>query len=78
MLCRRTMKTEGFTIDEQKWWHFDFKGWRKYRLGSVTIERAENGPNVSTTIFVVSPPPLINQLRSHALRRSPSLLRAPP
>ena len=37
-LLRRTMKAEGFTIYEFEWWHFDFKDWRKYRIGNRTLE----------------------------------------
>jgi CubicO group peptidase (beta-lactamase class C family)/D-alanyl-D-alanine dipeptidase len=37
-LLRRTMEAEGFTIYEFEWWHFDFKDWKKYRIGNVTFE----------------------------------------
>ncbi len=37
-LLRRTMEAEGFSIYEYEWWHFDFKDWKKYRIGNVTFE----------------------------------------
>ncbi|MDP6468158.1 MAG: serine hydrolase [Pirellulaceae bacterium] len=37
-LLRRTMEAEGLTIYEYEWWHFDFKDWKKYRIGNVTFE----------------------------------------
>ena len=37
-LLRRVMEAEGFTIYEYEWWHFDFKDWKKYRIGNVTFE----------------------------------------
>lgn len=37
-LLRRTMESAGFTIYEFEWWHFDYKDWRKYRIGNVTFE----------------------------------------
>jgi D-alanyl-D-alanine dipeptidase len=37
-LLRRTMEAEGFTIYEFEWWHFDYKDWKKYRIGNVTFE----------------------------------------
>lgn len=37
-LLRRTMEAEGFTIYKYEWWHFDYKDWKKYRIGNVTFE----------------------------------------
>jgi D-alanyl-D-alanine dipeptidase len=37
-LLRRTMETEGFTVYEFEWWHFDYQDWKKYRIGNVTFE----------------------------------------
>lgn len=38
-LLRRTMEAEGFNVYEYEWWHFDFKDWKKYRIGNVTFEK---------------------------------------
>ena len=38
---RHTMEAEGFTIYEFEWWHFDYKDWKKYRIGNVTFEKIE-------------------------------------
>ncbi len=40
-LLRGTMEAEGFTIYEFEWWHFDFKDWKKYRIGNVTFEEID-------------------------------------
>ena len=37
-LLREAMQAEGFTVYEDEWWHFDYKDWRKYRIGTVTFE----------------------------------------
>jgi D-alanyl-D-alanine dipeptidase len=37
-LLRRAMEAEGLTIYEYEWWHFDYKDWRKYRIGTATFE----------------------------------------
>lgn len=37
-LLRQTMELEGFTVYEFEWWHFDYKDWKKYRIGNVTFE----------------------------------------
>lgn len=35
---RRTMESEGFTVYEYEWWHFDYKDWKLYRIGNETFE----------------------------------------
>jgi CubicO group peptidase (beta-lactamase class C family)/D-alanyl-D-alanine dipeptidase len=37
-LLRRTMQTQGFTVYEYEWWHFDFKDWKMYRIGNVAFD----------------------------------------
>lgn len=34
-MLRRAMEAEGFTVNPSEWWHFDYAGWRAYRLGNV-------------------------------------------
>jgi len=36
---RSAMESEGFTVFEAEWWHFDYKDWQRYRIGN---ERFEN------------------------------------
>lgn len=43
---RRAMEAEGFTVYEYEWWHFDYRDWKKYRIGNVTFEEIEG---VATT-----------------------------
>ncbi len=38
-LLRAAMESEGFTVFEAEWWHFDYKDWQHYRIGN---ERFEN------------------------------------
>jgi serine beta-lactamase-like protein LACTB len=37
-LLRRTMESEGFTVYEEEWWHFDYKDWRRYPILNKTFE----------------------------------------
>jgi D-alanyl-D-alanine dipeptidase len=37
-ILRDAMESEGFTVYEAEWWHFDFNDWRKYRIGTVRFE----------------------------------------
>ncbi len=38
-LLRKAMEAEGFTVYELEWWHFDYKGWERYRIGNELFER---------------------------------------
>jgi len=37
-LLRDAMEAEGFAVFETEWWHFDYKDWRKYRIGTARFE----------------------------------------
>ena len=37
-LLRDAMESEGFTVYEAEWWHFDFNDWRKYPIGNARFE----------------------------------------
>ena len=44
-LLRREMESEGFTVYEAEWWHFDYKDWQKYRIGNVAFDQISSaGP----------------------------------
>src|SRR5262249_47929248 len=34
-LLRDAMESEGFTVYEAEWWHFDYKDWKSYGIGNV-------------------------------------------
>lgn len=40
-LLRHAMETEGFTVYEAEWWHFDFNDWRHYPIGTETFEQID-------------------------------------
>jgi len=37
-LLRKVMEAEGFKVFDVEWWHFDFKDWRSYPIGTLTFE----------------------------------------
>jgi len=37
-VLRQAMEAEGFKVFEWEWWHFDFKEWRHYPIGTTTFE----------------------------------------
>ena len=40
-LLRRAMESEGFTVYEHEWWHFDYQDWRKYPILNIPFEKLE-------------------------------------
>jgi D-alanyl-D-alanine dipeptidase len=38
-LLRRTMESEGFTVYEFEWWHFDYQDWQKYPILNIPFEK---------------------------------------
>jgi D-alanyl-D-alanine dipeptidase len=38
-LLRRAMEAQGFTVNPNEWWHFDYKDWREYAIGNVAFDR---------------------------------------
>ncbi len=38
-LLRSVMEAQGFTVNSSEWWHFDYKDWKRYRIGNVVFER---------------------------------------
>jgi D-alanyl-D-alanine dipeptidase len=37
-LLRDAMEAEGFAVYETEWWHFDYKDWARYRIGTARFE----------------------------------------
>jgi D-alanyl-D-alanine dipeptidase len=40
-LLRWAMESEGFTVYEHEWWHFDYKEWREYAILNVPFEKLQ-------------------------------------
>jgi D-alanyl-D-alanine dipeptidase len=43
-LLRRAMESEGFTVYEAEWWHFDYKDWKEYGILNIPFEKFVSGP----------------------------------
>jgi zinc D-Ala-D-Ala dipeptidase len=37
-LLRRHMEAQGFSVYEFEWWHYDYRGWKSYRIENVRFE----------------------------------------
>jgi D-alanyl-D-alanine dipeptidase len=42
-MLRHAMEAEGFTVNEDEWWHFDYKDWPQYPILNLTFEQLETG-----------------------------------
>ena len=40
-LLRKLMEAEGFTVNPEEWWHFDYKDWKSYAIGNVPFENVK-------------------------------------
>jgi len=38
-LLRKAMEAEGFGVYPEEWWHFDYKDWRDYAIGTQTFSQ---------------------------------------
>lgn len=38
-LLRRVMEAEGFAVNPEEWWHFDYKDWQQYSIGNVAFDK---------------------------------------
>ncbi len=46
-LLRRAMESEGFSVYEAEWWHFDYKDWRDYPILNVPFEQFDSGKSAN-------------------------------
>jgi len=42
-LLRQAMEAQGFEVYEAEWWHFDYRDWRRYRIGNERFEELGGG-----------------------------------
>ena len=47
-LLRRAMESEGYTVNEDEWWHFDYKDWKQYGILNVPFEKLGIGQQPAT------------------------------
>jgi N-acyl-D-aspartate/D-glutamate deacylase/D-alanyl-D-alanine dipeptidase len=41
-LLRRAMESEGFSVYEAEWWHFDYEDWKQYPILNVPFEKLDS------------------------------------
>ena len=48
-LLRRAMESEGFTVYEHEWWHFDYKDWQAYPILNIKFEDLHSGQGLANS-----------------------------
>ncbi len=45
-LLRKMMEAEGFTVNDNEWWHFDYKDWKEYAIYDIAFSeiKTKNKP----------------------------------
>ncbi|MGH9937379.1 MAG: M15 family metallopeptidase [Blastocatellia bacterium] len=43
-MLRDAMESEGFTVYEFEWWHFDYKDWKKYPILDIGFDQIKPAP----------------------------------
>ena len=38
-LLRRVMEAQGFAVNPEEWWHFDYQDWQQYSIGNVAFDK---------------------------------------
>lgn len=41
-LLRGAMESEGFSVNQSEWWHFDYKDWKEYPILNVPFEKLDS------------------------------------
>ena len=39
-LLRELMEAEGFVVNPNEWWHFDFNDWEQYPIADISFDEA--------------------------------------
>jgi len=39
-MLRKLMEAEGFTVNPNEWWHFDYKDWEQYAIYDISFDEA--------------------------------------
>jgi D-alanyl-D-alanine dipeptidase len=46
-LLRREMEAQGFVVYAEEWWHFDYKDWPDYAIGTATFSQLETAAHAA-------------------------------
>jgi D-alanyl-D-alanine dipeptidase len=46
-LLRTEMEAQGFAVYAEEWWHFDYKDWNDYAIGTATFSQLSGAPRAA-------------------------------
>ena len=46
-LLRGAMEAQGFSVYPEEWWHFDYKDWSDYAIGTATFSQLGGAPRAA-------------------------------
>lgn len=49
-LLRKLMEAAGFTVNENEWWHFDYKDWREYGIYDIAFSDVRKFPDTEVRV----------------------------
>lgn len=52
-LLRSMMESEGFTVYEEEWWHFDYKDWKEYTILNLKFSEIEKSESKANRIEII-------------------------
>jgi D-alanyl-D-alanine dipeptidase len=41
-MLREAMESEGFTVYEYEWWHFDYRDWKQYPILNIGFDQIKS------------------------------------
>jgi D-alanyl-D-alanine dipeptidase len=44
-LLRQALEREGFKVNPDEWWHFDYQDWRQYRVLDLSFDKIASAPD---------------------------------
>jgi D-alanyl-D-alanine dipeptidase len=47
---RHLMEAEGFTVNPNEWWHFDYRDWEKYAIYDISFKEAAKNKGIKKTL----------------------------
>lgn len=56
-ILRHAMESEGFTVYEFEWWHFDYKDWEHYPILNITFEQLQKAAAHKRSVHVENSQP---------------------
>jgi D-alanyl-D-alanine dipeptidase len=72
-MLRKLMEAEGFTVNPNEWWHFDYKDWQSYAIYDISFDAIRNFQDIEGhtvgSVFLEGNTFRDREIRSHVFLR---------